>query len=224
MSANGSFMAAAVSGGTIYTSTDGATFAAAAGAPVTASWTTMTMSGDGSTILACVNPGPIYRSNNYGATFANTSAPSNMDWCASRFCASVFSPCSDDVPSVAPSFPHLSLSLPLRPKQVLSRVLRRRVQDRRRRVLRQRLPQQRRRTVVRHPLEAEEKILRFVPRPHHSFIRATPSDLLRRETTLQITTTTTPRPGEPSGRARAFIVVRRFHFRKRKERKREEFF
>jgi len=80
MSADGSHLAAVITNGDIYTSTDyGATWTdrTAAGSR---NWLSITMSADGSHLAAADHGGDIYTSTDYGATWTDRTAAGSRDW------------------------------------------------------------------------------------------------------------------------------------------------
>jgi hypothetical protein len=80
-SADGSHLAAAVSGGGIYTSSDFGISWTLTTAPNNP-WTALASSADGFRLVACYSPGGIYASTNFGANWQPTSAPATNLWTA----------------------------------------------------------------------------------------------------------------------------------------------
>jgi len=81
-SSDGSQLAAAVSFGAIYTTTNfGNTWTEQTGAPTNADWESIASSSDGSHLAAAVYNGAIYTTTNFGNTWTEqTGAPTNAEW------------------------------------------------------------------------------------------------------------------------------------------------
>jgi photosystem II stability/assembly factor-like uncharacterized protein len=79
-SGDGSHLAAAVNGGTIYVSANFGTTWIPTDAPVT-NWSALTMSADGRQLVAAVSDGPLYTSSDSGATWNASSVPA-ANWSA----------------------------------------------------------------------------------------------------------------------------------------------